>query len=57
MTSIASGGIVYTGINSVGCAGRVRTGTRDELRVVVVSVKASFIGHAGCGRGVAGRNI
>ena len=54
VTSKSSSRVVDSGINAVGCGGRVRSGAIGRG---VVSVHPGLLGHAGCGGGVAGRDV
>jgi hypothetical protein len=54
VTSKASSRVVDSGINAVGSAGRVNS---SAIRRDVVGVHPSLLGHAGCGGGVAGRDV
>jgi hypothetical protein len=54
VTSKASSRVVNSGINAVGCGGRVRSGA---IRRGIVSVHPGLLSHAGCCGGVAGRDV
>jgi hypothetical protein len=54
VTSKASSRVVDSRINAVGSGGRVHS---SSIRRDVVSVHPSFLGHAGCGGSVAGRDV